>query len=73
MLELFNIKINVQSAVEQPQIYIFAHCADTIADKLAYVELRREDILSLRIPISVDNIEITDIMRFFQGDYFFKT
>lgn len=32
-------KLNVQSVVEQPEIYIMAKCADTIAEKLSYVKV----------------------------------
>ena len=37
--------VDVQSLVEQPHIYIFAHCNDSISEKLSYIMLRREDIL----------------------------
>ena len=58
--------INVQSVVEQPEIHFIAHCGDTIAEKLAYVNFRREDILQMKTPLSV-GIEVYDTMRFFQG------
>ena len=67
MLQKFGVTINVQSVVEQPQIYIFSHCADTIAEKLSLITLRREDILKLRIPMYFGNIQVHDIMRFFIG------
>ena len=66
MLE-FGVGMNVQSIVEQPQIYIFAHTGDSIAEKLAYVPIRREDVLRLRIPMYFGNVEVQDVMRFFIG------
>ena len=61
-------KINVQSLVEQPHIYIFAHCADTIASKLSYIAIRREDILDLKTPLTTSTgIRLGDTLRFFQG------
>ena len=63
-------KINVQSLVEQPHIYIFAHCGDTIASKLSYIAIRREDILQLQTPlITSSGIRLDDTLRFFQGIY----
>jgi len=47
--EVFKISgknVNVQSLVEQPFIYIFTQCSDSIAEKLSYVSLRREDIFA---------------------------
>ena len=61
-------KINVQSLVEQPHIYIFAHCGDTIACKLSYIAIRREDILDLKTPLTTSSgIRLDDTLRFFQG------
>ena len=68
VLEKTGKTINVQSLVEQPHIYIFAHCGDTIANKLSYVSLRREDILEMQTPlIATDGTILNDTMRFFQG------
>lgn len=61
-------KINVQSVVEQPEIYIVAQCQDSIAEKLSYVSNRREDALDLAQPISIGNVKINDKLRFFIGN-----
>jgi len=61
--------MNAQSLVEQPHIYIFAHCGDSIAEKLSYISLRREDILQLKTPLTVDDVLLCDTMRFFQGKF----
>jgi len=71
--EVFKISgknVNVQSLVEQPFIYIFAQCSDSIAEKLSYVSLRREDILEMPLPLSVNNVLLKDRMRFFKGKNF---
>ena len=59
--------VDVQSLVERPEIYIPASCNDSIAEKLAYIEARREDLVELSIPLSVGEVKIFDTMRFFQG------
>ena len=61
-------KINVQSVVEQPEIYIVAQCQDSIAAKLSYVSNRREDALDLAQPISIGNVKINDKLRFCIGN-----
>ena len=60
MFAMFNKKINVQSVVEQPQIYIVAQCNDSIEEKLAYVPVRGEDMAELAQTITVDNVKIDD-------------
>ena len=70
MFAMFNKKINVQSVVEQPQIYIVAQCDDSIEEKLAYVPVRGEDMAELAQTITVDNIKIDDEMRYFIGSYY---
>ena len=60
-------KLDVQSVVEQPEIYIVAQCHDSIAEKLSYSETRREDLLSMGEIMRIGDISIKDKMRFFQG------
>ena len=68
MWNKFQKKINVQSVVEQPEIYIVAQCQDSIAEKLSYVSNRREDALDLAQPIFIGNVKINDKLRFFIGN-----
>ena len=65
----FGRKLNIQSVVEQPEIYIVAKCADTIAEKLAYIDVRREDLKEMEVPLVINNVVLEDTMRFFQGMY----
>ena len=67
MWQKFQKKVNEQSIVEQPEIYIVAQCQDNIAEKLSYVGNRREDTAELSIPLSVGDIKINDKLRFFTG------
>lgn len=69
MLESTGKRIDVQSIVEQPQIYIVAQCNDTIAEKLSYIQARREDIIEMLEPLVIDGVVLNDTMRFFQGIY----
>ena len=55
-------KVDVQSKVEQPEIYLFAHCHDSIDEKLSLIEVRREDVLEMRHPMQIDQITL---FRFF--------
>ena len=65
--ELTGKRLDVQSIVEQPEIYIVAQCHDSIAEKLSYSEIRREDILCMAEPIDIEGVRLKDSMRFFQG------
>ena len=67
MLQSQGKVIDVQSVVEEPQIYIFAHCADTISEKLSYITYRREDILLMKEVVKIGDVELEDTMMFFQG------
>ena len=68
MLKNFGVVMDVQSVVEQPQIYIFAHCSDSIAEKLSYIPICREDVLKLRMPMHFGDVVVEDVMRFFIGE-----
>ena len=72
MLDRCKKVVDVQSLVERPEIYILASCDDTIAEKLSYVEARREDLLDLSTPITLGEVKIFDTMRFFQGILYFR-
>ena len=41
--------------VETPEIYLLAKCSDSLADKMAYVETRMEDIAELESPLTMKN------------------
>ena len=58
---------DVQSLVEQPFIYVMAQCSDSIAEKLSYIALRREDVMEMVTPMYIDGTIVKDRMRFFQG------
>ena len=72
MLDRCKKVVDVQSLVERPEIYILASCDDIIAEKLSYVEARREDLLDLSTPITLGEVKIFDTMRFFQGILYFR-
>ena len=59
-------KIDVQSTIEKPEIYILARCPPS-SQLTAYSETRMEDLKELDKGLSFRNIEIIDIMRFFQS------
>ena len=72
MLDTCNKVIEVQSLVERPEIYILASYDDTVAEKLTYIEARRDDLLELPTPITIGEVKIYDTMSFFQGICKFK-
>ena len=61
-------KINVQSIVEAPELYIMGQCRSN-DEQIGYITTREECLHDLNENISVnDEIEVKDIMRFFHGD-----
>ncbi len=58
---------DVQSRAEEPWIYILANCADTIAEKLSFVDVRRDDAKEMKAPLEIGNKIIHDKLRFFTG------
>ncbi|XP_078693315.1 uncharacterized protein LOC144923015 [Branchiostoma floridae x Branchiostoma belcheri] len=65
----FNLRLSVQSKVEQPEIYIIARSGSSDAEQLLYTQTRRDDLPSLEIQVEApDGRQYTDIMRFFKGD-----
>lgn len=60
--------MNIQSTVEQPEIYILARCSAT-ENQLMYCNERMEDIKQLAYPIEFDSKTMYDHMRFFKGKY----
>ena len=70
MLEMFSKTVNVQSLVEQPEIFIVGQCKDTIEEKLTYVESRVEGYEEMAEPLILGKIVVNDVMRFFTGEIF---
>ena len=60
-------KIDVQSTIEKPEIYILARCPPS-TQLTAYSETRMEDLKELRKGLSFRNTEIIDVMHFFKAD-----
>lgn len=65
MKEKTGKKVDVQSLVERPSVYILL--SDTAWDKLTYVQTRLDDVKDLREPLLLDGITIHDTIRFFHG------
>ncbi|KAI8513933.1 hypothetical protein Bbelb_082570 [Branchiostoma belcheri] len=57
----FNLRISVQSKVEQPQIYLIARSSSSDVDQLLCGDQKRR-------PASQDGREFTDVLRIFKGD-----
>ena len=65
----YHKKVDIQAAVETPEIYIIARCSGTDYEQLAYVETRLEDLHELNDKVKTKGgQEINDVMRFFHGD-----
>ena len=64
---IYKQRINIQSIIERPHIYILARCPST-DQQLLYTGERIDDILEMKEDLSINDINIHDIMRIFKGD-----
>lgn len=62
------LEVNIQSVIEEPQLYIMGHSGCTDADQMMFIPTRRQCLYSLSQPIEKDGIPIKDRMRFMNGD-----
>ena len=60
-------KVDVQSEIEKPDIYILTRCPGD-DHQLMYSVCRNEDIRCLKYPTDADGWELNDVVRFFHGD-----
>ena len=72
--EITGLEVNIQSIVEQPEIYIVGRCRAN-DEQLGYNHTRIECLKDLRNKISLEefdqqlhNMELSDTMRLFHGD-----
>ena len=62
-------KVDVSTIVETPHIYIMGRCNSSEAEKIAYSETCREDLMELGEKLITEKgNEVVDVMRFFKGD-----
>ena len=71
MREIFGKSIDVQSKVEQPEIFIVGQCKDNTEEKLTYVESRLEGMEKMAEPLKIGDVVVKDNMRFFIGKEIF--
>jgi hypothetical protein len=62
------LDINVQSAIEEPNLYMMGFSGSSDADQLMFVPTRRECLQSLSHPIEIHGATINDTTRFMNGD-----
>ncbi|VDH92251.1 Hypothetical predicted protein, partial [Mytilus galloprovincialis] len=60
-------KLNAQTIVERPNLYIFGQSASTDKEQITYVTTRCEDIENLS-PITLNGIDLNIKLRIFSGD-----
>lgn len=61
--------IDVQTFVEDPEIYILGRSSSSLHDQMQYIECRRECLASpAEGLLTKTGIPVHDIMRFFHGD-----
>ena len=72
--ELTGCNVNVQSVVEQPQLYIIGRCKSN-DEQLSYIETRIECLEELKTDLQLSSIDekyegiiLNDSMRLFKGD-----
>ncbi|CAB4002167.1 Hypothetical predicted protein [Paramuricea clavata] len=62
-------KVDIQTIVESPEVYIVARSSSSDVEQLSYIETRVECLEEISLPLPNENgEEIIDIMRFFHGD-----
>lgn len=61
-------KIDIQAEVEQPHLYMMGVCGSPDADQMLFTPTRQECLRGLTQPIQIKGINITDKMRFMNGD-----
>lgn len=67
-LQIYGNKVDVQSEIESPELYIIGRCKSS-DEQLGYVDTRVECLQDLNIPITTDEgVTIYDKMRLFHGD-----
>ncbi|CAH1240896.1 Hypp6176 [Branchiostoma lanceolatum] len=59
--------MDVQSLVEEPEVYLLARSKSTIADQLKYARCQREDIKAMQ-DTNYQDVKIRDVVRYFTGD-----
>lgn len=59
--------VNVQAQIERPELYIIG-CCRANDEQLGYIITRAICLQGLELNISVNGIEINDVMQFFHGD-----
>ena len=57
-------KKSVQTAVEKPFIYLFAHCPPT-DEQIKYTQTRVDDLKELQHNLQTEKGDVTDVMLFF--------
>ena len=69
--EIYGKDLDIETLIEEPQLYIFSRCRDSLQGKVAYTDTRREDILEMNVKIRINGHEnmVTDTMKYFNGDH----
>ena len=60
-------KIDMQATIEKPNLYILGRCPSN-EQQLLYSQERVDEIIQLKDPLDIDNMQIKDTARIFKGD-----
>ena len=62
-------KVDIQTIIESPEVYIVGRLSSSDSEQLAYVDSRLECLEEISLPLKTrEGQEIHDVMRFFHGD-----
>jgi hypothetical protein len=62
-------KVDIQTNVESPEVYIVARSSISDVEQLSYVESKLECLDKISLPLTSEKgVGIVDVMRFFHGD-----
>jgi len=62
------MKVNVQSIIEQPHLYMMGVSGGADADQMVFIPTRRECLQGLSQPIQANGVKVKASMRFMNGD-----
>ena len=65
--EKYGQALNVQAEIERPELYIIGRCRAN-EEQLGYIDTRVVCLKGLEHNLTVNGIDIKDVMRFFHGD-----
>ena len=55
--EIYGKDLDIETLIEEPQLYIFSRCRHSLQDKGAYTDTRRVDLFKMNVKIRINGHE----------------